>query len=135
MKNFTDILNIVKALNLVDEDPHFFATDDNEIFCYINMNDVFYWGCADSEQFNPEDIPAYKEAFEDCKAIKAKWVTSILWAARKQNLRPQGAYLSGLEPAERALFQSLPSREIDLANPQDELGNYKYEKPQTTKII
>lgn len=44
-----------------------FGESYDPITFFINCNDLFYWGCADSEEIEAEDIPDFDKCFEDVR--------------------------------------------------------------------
>jgi hypothetical protein len=65
-----------------------------EIHFFVLCNDMFWWGTADCEALNDEDIPALQQAYDDLKAADkddiCMWVYAPeLWIARKRGMRPQ----------------------------------------------
>lgn len=81
---------------------------------FINCNDVFAWGCSDSEDVTEPDIPALEKALEDAGGI---W-GPLLYCARKCGMRPQGAFMEKIPPGVRPLFDAAgPPREVGLGNP------------------
>lgn len=89
----------------------------------LNMNDMFYWGSSDSEEVLLEDLPALRTAVENAGSRYG----DLLFAARKRNLRPQGVVLNNIKSKTvRDLFLDLPEREVDLCNPYNTEGEYKY---------
>lgn len=86
----------------------------------VNVNDVFFWGCSDGEYIETdEDIDALEQACRDCDAA---WkghghYGSMLYAARRRGLRPQGAAYPPRELWD--LFDEAgPERETGLRNPK-----------------
>ena len=84
----------------------------------LNMNDVFYWACADLEFFSFADV---KDIFNKCFSESGKFnrFGDMKWCCVKRNMRPQHEYIklikeAGLWDDE---WESLPEREIDFANP------------------
>lgn len=51
---------------------------------FVNCNDVFAWGCADSEPITDEEIPNLYRFH----AADNKW-GSLKWVCQKRNLQPQ----------------------------------------------
>lgn len=83
----------------------------------VNCNDTFWWGHADCEVLDPEDLPGLKQAIADVRTIdehESDW-GFLLWCARKRGMRPQQlAYPKN--PQLRALFDAAgPAR-----SPKDE---------------
>ena len=122
--------------------------DEDEIHLSFNMNDVFYWACSDSEDVNPEDEELLLQTYNELKTIEdaslyedesgrkmhksfATCSLPLLFASRKRGMRPQGCVLAGEtrnEPEVKKLFDQLPQREVDICNPYDDSGEYKYNK-------
>ena len=57
--------------------------DNDEIILEINANDIFYWGCADSEELR------YSEILDFYKMATTENYGEIKWVCRKRKLRPQ----------------------------------------------
>lgn len=88
---------------------------------WICVNDIFWWGTADGETIEIEDLEALEAAIN-----QAGRDGPLLWAARKRNLRPQGACMEYFKPETVTLLLELPEREIDICNPKGIDGVYKY---------
>ena len=91
-----------------------------EVLFAVACNDVFWWGTADAEPFDQQDIPALQQALDDCAAADeyGHCYAATLFCARKRNLRPQDAAYPN-EPALVALFDAAgPKRENGLLNPK-----------------
>jgi hypothetical protein len=102
---------------------------DGEIQMYVNCNDVFAWACADCEEIFEEDLEELQKAKDDLPG-SVYW--SLLWVSRKRGMRPQGAFIKGMEEKEREMFFAAgPDRSIDLFNPQSPEGVYLYKKEST----
>lgn len=52
----------------------------------VNCSDTFYWGCADCEDIDFEDL----SALVDCYALSPRF-GGELWVSRKRGMRPQAA--------------------------------------------
>ena len=95
---------------------------DGELRFYANCNDFFYWGCADGEPISKDDLDLLESSINDSKDYNGV----LLYCARKRKMRPQGAYYKHLEK-DKVLFDACgDEREIDIANPQNQSGEYKY---------
>ena len=94
----------------------------------IRCNDIFWWGSSDSEKVTSEI--ELNKALEDVKNAANSESNGrygdLLYVARKRNLRPQGIVLSKMPKKVKALFMELPERGIDICNPHDPEGKYKY---------
>lgn len=97
-------------------------TDDEyaPITLLVNCNDLFFWGCADSEELTPDDIPDLERALADAKQAGDSAYADLLWVARKRKMRPQGAYYQYFDtPALKELFNACgPERETGFGNPE-----------------
>lgn len=88
----------------------------------LNMNDVFYWGCGDAEDFTESDLIDINKAIEECKDDIS--LGGLLWTCRKRSERPQGAYFTHIPKSLWHLFEAAgPYREPGLGNPC-EIGKY-----------
>lgn len=85
---------------------------------YVNVNDVFAWGCADVERIElPSDLQGLAQAKQDALPEAYGWPT--LWAARKRGQRPQGAVYKHLPESIWPLLDACgPERETGLGNPR-----------------
>lgn len=63
--------------NLLDNGTLWLHFDGDQVTMEVNCNDLFYWGCADSEDITIEELPALARE------------GSTLWCCKKRNLRPQ----------------------------------------------
>lgn len=87
---------------------------------FVNVNDVFWWGCADLEEITPENIAALERSYADAKAAhKFGFIYAPhLFAARVRGMRPQGACYPP-EPELWPLFDACgPERPVDAGNPR-----------------
>lgn len=109
---------------------------DEDLNFYINCNDLFFWGCADSEDLTEADFDLLKQAYEDSDTMAG----TLLYCCRKRNMRPQGAYYKYIEEEYWHLFDACgPEREVGLGNPHERMTREKYvastNKPDYFKII
>lgn len=90
---------------------------------YINCNDLFAWGCADSEDLPIDALPHLEKAVEDCGG---DWdIGGLLYCARNRKVRPQGAFYSYIPNNLWHLFDSCgEERETGFGNPYKP-GEYK----------
>jgi hypothetical protein len=85
-------------------------------------NDFFYWGTADATVI-PEQggILALQMVLDDCKEIDQElgaFEAPLLFCARMNGMRPQGAYYASIAKAFWPLYdQCGPKREIGVGNP------------------
>ena len=83
-------------------------------------NDIFDWGCADSERITVEDLPAISAACEEAADNGDDTLAwgPLLWIARKRGRRPQGAAYALMPESLWPLFNAAgPQREIGPGNP------------------
>ena len=116
-----DIDYITKMMRFISENDLFeeIIWDGNLVF-YALCNDLFYWGSADGEQINKDDIKLLEVSINDSKDYNGV----LLYCARKRKMRPQGAYYKHLKE-DKELFNACgEERKIDIGNPQDTDGNH-----------
>lgn len=105
---------------LVDE----WCEDRQEECTYsvINMNDIFYWGCPGSAIITPDNLPLVRNCLDDTKQDPG-----LLYACRVNGMRPQGIVLARCpKPLKSLIMKEFPEREINLVNPYDTNGVYRY---------
>lgn len=103
----------------------------------VICSDIFIWGCSDAEEIETsDDIELLRQSIKDCTSIEPHSSHgTLLYCARKRNMRPQGAYYKYLDvydykkdqPRELnkeatakmyKLFNDAgPEREVGLGNP------------------
>ena len=98
------------------------VTLDGSLKICINCNDLFYWACADSEEFTPDDVDLLNECVADLLAADKEYGDCYvfeLFCCRKRKMRPQYPFFrkydrdrasyfeDNLSPAVRALFDAL----------------------------
>lgn len=126
MKTFEEVHAVAKALwklQLFHGDI-FILTEDEHVRFSINCSDQFFWGCADMEEIEAEDLPLLWQTYEDLKALNTEeqeffqvYVGS-LFVARKRKQRPQGACYKGYPKKTWPLFHACgPHRSPELGNP------------------
>jgi len=69
-----------------EDDPREFFNDAGEKLYFINMGDVFAWGCADSEAVTLDEL---MEAYQYAKASEYEWNGWIEWVAQRRDEPPQ----------------------------------------------
>jgi len=91
---------------------------------HCNVNDVFAWGCADAEDIDENSIGDLERARTDLLEADGRMgglVTSMLYAARKREMRPQGAMYQHIPEGVRHLFDECgPERETGFGNPESQ---------------
>ena len=88
MKTFEEVFEVMHFMTVRDIEPWWKTLGDGTIICHLNMNDMFYWGCADSELVEPDDLPYLEAALKECEAFGNEYQGELLYAARKRNQRP-----------------------------------------------
>jgi hypothetical protein len=76
-------------------------SDNDGISMYINCNDLFYWACADEEEFTLDDLNDLKKAY-----LESPENGDILWACRKRGMRPQTPFYKLIDKSEHSLFNA-----------------------------
>lgn len=100
------------------------AQDDKELHFFIQCNDFFVWGCADAVEVTPENIDVLAQSLEDVRELdERKWpdlhTGGLLFCARDQKMRPQGAFYPHLPVPTWHLFDACgPEREVGPGNPK-----------------
>lgn len=119
-----DVFHTFSLINYDICDELYWRTDGEyaPITLFVNVNDVFHWGCADSEDITPESLPEFKKALNDINEVAPKRVCSeydaiVLYAARMRKMRPQGAAYPFDKEIWPLLNECGPEREVGLGNP------------------
>ena len=84
-----------------------------DLTCFIQCNDQFYWGCSDLEELEAADLPLLEECLkiDDCEG-------PLLYCAKKRKMRPQGAAYQYISKKNWKHFDDCgPPRDSDLGNP------------------
>lgn len=88
----------------------------------VNCNDLFYWGCADSEDISEETFGEFIKAINECGGNEA--IGADLYCCRRRKMRPQGACYSYIPKEYWELFNACgDARDVDFLNPY-EIGKY-----------
>lgn len=118
---------------------------------FINCSDLFFWGCADSEEITEENLPRLETLAEELEAMgKVKyprthsvtgevtygdlpatiWIEEI-FCARERQMRPQGACYERWPQEIRDLCNAAgPPRDIDFGNPFTQEQEYEYKREE-----
>jgi hypothetical protein len=92
-----------------------------KILC-INASDFFFWAHAHAVKL-PDDCSEIEAAIKECDNDDA--LGFLLWVARHEKMRPQGAYFSYIPQKFWDLFKACGEyREPGIGNPFD-IGEYK----------
>jgi len=85
-------------------------TSESGLRFYAQCSDTFDWATADCEEITPERLPALEQAKTDLRNVDGGWRNDMwlgeLYSARVRNRRPMRAFLKGLQPQVRALFEA-----------------------------
>lgn len=131
MKTFEEVFAVVQAVRRIDLYDDIIVraeTNENgeqEVSVSINCSDVFWWGTADSEDVEMEDIPLIEGAWQDIAAAVGNpnpraSLVQMLFICRKRKMRPQGAVYTYVPDAVRPLLNMCgPYREVGPGNPYD----------------
>ncbi len=83
---------------------------------FVICNDLFYWGCADSEAVSCDNITILEQSYKDSPNNGG-----LLFCCRVRKMRPQGAYYHYFDADERPLFDACgQEREVCLGNPKSQ---------------
>ena len=74
---------------------------DEEVKMWVLCNDLFFWACADGEDFDLSDLDDFNQAFKDSPDNG-----QILWCCRKRGMRPQKPYYKYFSKEEALLFDA-----------------------------
>ena len=70
MKTYEEIKVVVQVCQELDIYGNWAVDVSGDVQCLINCNDVFFWGCADAEPLNPDDLHVLRKAHDDLDAFK-----------------------------------------------------------------
>ena len=96
------------------------------ITIWVNVNDIFCWACADSEEITTDNLGQLEQAIKDCEAVYefGGCYASMLFVSRIRKIRIQRAAY----PKNKDLWPLFdacgPEREVDFGNPCKP-GEYK----------
>lgn len=74
---------------------------DGECKLSVNCNDLFYWACADAEDFTIDDLHDLDRAIAESPEHG-----TLLWCCRQRGMRPQKPYYKYFSDDEKVLFDS-----------------------------
>lgn len=103
-----------------NEDRH-----EKAYFSYISCSDFFFWGCADAVSVTKDNIDLLESSLQDAlKASESDDTVDVgrhgglLFCARYERLRPQGAYYKYLPDSLHEMFNAVgEDRSVDFGNP------------------
>jgi len=99
---------------------------------FVNVSDFFAWGVADGIKL-PDDCSEIEKAIIDCNGNIE--IGFLLWAARHEGMRPQGAYYKYLPEETWELFNACGKyRKTGFGNPYDIPNAKVWESFQNSKI-
>lgn len=97
----------------VREEIYWWYGGKGDVNFSIKCNDIFLWGCSDSE---PIETIGDANLLEECLK-KTELNGHLLYCAEKRQMRPQGAAYQFIPESEWELFNKFPEREVGLGNP------------------
>jgi hypothetical protein len=118
------ILRLLRALAPNNCDNIHWRTDGEfaPVTFFLNTNDLFDWGSADSEEITPDNIEILESAMADCKTVDPNGgdiYGYMLFAARVNKMRPQNAAYPKEHPEIcKLLDEAGPERPVALGNPR-----------------
>lgn len=127
-KSGRDLAFVIRVLSLFDgfnglsNDDVWWRTDAPDydpITLLVNCNDFFVWGSSDAEEITPENVEVLEQAVKDVEAITGNTrQADLLFCARINKLRPQGAYYKYIKEELWPLFDACgPERTTGIGNP------------------
>lgn len=112
------VVTILADHDLYDEIYWERGPDGERIIPSIICNDMFFWGFADSEPIELDQIGRVKQAIKDCDAVGDEGYGLSLFVCRARKMRPQGAFYSFIDRAMWPLFDTCgPERATGPGNP------------------
>lgn len=90
-----------RIAGLVEAETLRVSIRDDDLKLWVLCNDLFFWGCADGEDFELSDLPGLEKALEESSDHG-----EILWCCRKREMRPQKPYYKYFNEAEVKLFDA-----------------------------
>lgn len=104
MLTFDEVYKVIETLNKLDEEFWVHASG-GEVRVMLNMNDMFYWACADGEYVEIEDLPLLEQSYKEADD------GALLYVARKRKMRPQlPVFMRKSEKDKELLSQCGPER-------------------------
>lgn len=101
----------------MDDMIDFRYSEENGLYPSVNCNDFFFWATADCVDITPDNVGIFEAALRDAKEAGAFAYGALLFCARVQGMRPQGAAY----PDDREIWPLFdacgPERELDMFNP------------------
>jgi hypothetical protein len=122
MKTYDEIRQVIALVSQLDLDVTPYVDDAGEVHVCLNCNDTFFWGCADAEDIEAEDLPLLQQANDELTQVLGKYhnLADILFICKKRRMRPQGALYKLLPPKCWALLNACgPYRKVSTGNPED----------------
>lgn len=104
-----------------------YVGDGARLHVGVDVSDAFAWGSADAEDIDVDSLPALQaaaaEAAQALGAPPAPKHVAVLYAARRRQMRPQGALYHHLPAALWPLLDACgPQRNAGLGNPYEQPG-------------
>lgn len=102
-------------------DELWWRVDDGTVHLFVNINDVFAWGCADVEEITAGNLHMLEQARADIAAATGERYPQgigTLFAARVRGMRPQGAVYAYVDERIWPLLDAAgPARSVGFGNP------------------
>ena len=97
-----------------------------EIELWVNCNDEFIWGCADSEDLPMDKVEEYYQMWAKDKET-SHMSNSMLWVCRQRKMKPQKPIVDVMKKAGlwTEEWEALPNNEYDDVFPDECKGEIK----------
>lgn len=137
-ENLYEIVTIAAKYGIASKLFYEYNEDTGKVHIFINCNDWFAWGLAESMEIKKNDIELFEQSLKDAKEADplygAAW-GDLLFASRKESMRPQSPYYESIPQTLWDLFDGTgPERELGIGNPYN--GKIKKQpKPSLIKKL
>jgi len=109
-----EVMKIVEFDNTEDIWWRCLGEEYEPITMFAACSDVFWWGCADSEEITPDNLELFRQSYKDYEEYGG-----VLFSCRVRKMRPQGAMFDYIDPEHRHWFEACgPVREAGTGNPK-----------------
>jgi len=88
-------------LLVADEKIRVSVNSKERLKTWVLCNDLFYWACADGEDFELSDLSDFQKALKESPDHG-----DLLWCCRKRKMRPQTPYYQYFNDEEKTLFNA-----------------------------
>lgn len=107
VKDFATILELLDMSETQGVSVYFQVHKDTEtLSVYVDCSDLFYWGTADAEKIEMDDVPDLRQAMADL-GEHGYWAGQ-LFCARRRGMRPQGPWYGYTGPDGRIRRSFVP---------------------------